>query len=631
AVITIRLMRGEGLQIAKLQDEYRAIDSMFSQMRGMLDAIPQPAWLRDSAGRLLWVNAAYARAVDARTGKEALDRQIELLDSGNRAMIREETERRGQFRGAITGVVAGERRRLDIVEVRGEQGGGGFALDITDLELAREALTRQMDAHVRTLDELPTAVVMFDPRQQLTYSNKAFRDLFALDAAWLATLPTNGEILDRLRLNGRLPEATDYKAWKTELLAQFTSAESVTHAWTLPNGRALRVVISPNPQGGVTYLFEDETERFTLAASYDRLKDAQWETLMALSEGVAVFGSDGCLQLSNPAFARLWRMPPEALQGNPHIEEVARGSEAGLARLWHEIATQVCSLADARSEQHAEVVTADGRTLIVTITPLPDRATLVAASDITDTVEAEKRLREHNQALEDAARLRTQFIRSVSFELRSPLQVVVGNAQALAGGVFGPLSDRQQGYAQTLAQAADAVLALTDDILDLASVEERSIELALEPVDMARAIQDAMEGLKDRLGEAKVRVALNIANGMPAIIADPKRMTHILFNLIANAVSYSATGDTVRLAVRREGEKTLIEVSDSGRVPGLGDMAGQPGIDRQNALRFSMARALVQLHHGSITFGDDPRGGQVTTVILPDLGPVAAQSGRLSA
>ncbi|MCA3595677.1 MAG: PAS-domain containing protein [Methylobacterium sp.] len=631
AVMVMRQLRGESLQIAKLQDERRAIDRMFSQMRGMLDAIPQPAWLRDAAGRLLWMNAAYARAVDARNEAEVLERQVELLDSADRAAIREETERCGQFRGALTAVLAGERRRLDVVEVRGEQGGGGFALDITDLEAAREALGRQMDAHVRTLDELPTAVAMFDPRQQLTYSNKAFRDLFALDAAYLSTRPTNGEILDRLRLNGRLPEATDYKAWKAELLAQFANVESVTHAWALPNGRALRVVISPNPQGGVTYLFEDETERFTLAASYDRLKDAQWETLMALSEGVAVFGSDGCLQLSNPAFARLWHMQPEVLQGNPHIEEVARAGEAGLSRLWQEIAAQVCSLADARSEQQAEVVTAEGRTLIVTTTPLPDHATLVAASDVTDTVEAEKRLREHNQALEDAARLRTQFIRSVSFELRSPLQVVVGNAQALAGGVFGPLSERQQGYAQTLAQAADAVLALTDDILDLASVEERSIELALEPVDMAQAIQDAMEGLKDRLGEARVRVALNMANGLPAIIADPKRMTHILFNLIANAVSYSATGDTVRLAVRREGEKTLIEVSDSGRGPGLGDMAGQPGIERQNALRYSMARALVQLHRGSIAFGDDPRGGQVTIVALPDLGPVETQSGRRSA
>ncbi|MCA3634134.1 MAG: hypothetical protein INF18_00245, partial [Methylobacterium sp.] len=54
-------------------------------------------------------------------------------------------------------------------------------------------------------------------------------------------------------------------------------------------------------------------------------------------------------------------------------------------------------------------------------------------------------------------------------------------------------------------------------------------------------------------------------------------------------------------------------------------------IERQNALRYSMARALVQLHRGSIAFADDPRGGQVTIVTLPDLGPVETQSGRLSA
>ena len=68
--------------------------------------------------------------------------------------------------------------------------------------------------------------------------------------------------------------------------------------------------------------------------------------------------------------------------------------------------------------------------LIVVTTPLPDRATLVTTTDVTDTVEAENRLREHNEALRQAARLRTDFIKSVSFELRSPLTSVVGLAQA---------------------------------------------------------------------------------------------------------------------------------------------------------------------------------------------------------
>lgn len=631
AVMVVRVLTGEQLAVARLKDERSAIETMFVRMRGMLDAIAQPAWLRDRNGRLLWVNTAYVKAVDARHAEDVVDRQIELLGSEERTSIRAKLGESGRFRGEMAAVIGGQRRRVDVIEVSGPDGGGGFALDVSELEATRDALSRQMDAHVRTLEELPTAVAMFDPRQRLTYANKSFRDLFALDVAYLSSQPSNGEILDRLRLNGRLPEASDYKSWKAELLTQYQSTESVTHAWTLPNGRALRVVISPNPQGGVTYLFEDETERFTLAASYDRLKDAQWETLMALSEGVAVFGSDGCLQLSNPAFARLWQMPPEALQGHPHVDEVARAAENALPVIWKDIALSVCSLADARSEQQAQIATAEGRTLIVTTTPLPDRATLVAVSDITDTVEAERRLREHNKALEDAARLRTDFIRSVSFELRSPLQVVVGNAQALAGGVLGPLNERQQVYAQTLEQAADAVLALTDDILDLASIEARSIELTLEPVDMGRAIRDAMEGLKDRIGDAKVRLAINISSAFPRIMADPKRLAHILFNLVANAISYSATGDTVRIVVRREARSTIIEVSDSARAPGLGDVSGMPEVDRQNALRYSMARALVHLHSGTISLADDPRGGQVTIVNLPDLASPAPNETRLSA
>ncbi len=204
-----------------------------------------------------------------------LDRQIELIDSSDRTLIHGETS----FAAIPRAIHRRCGRRASTARYRGsagEQGGGGFALDITDLERAREALTRQMDAHVRTLDELPTAVVMFDPRQQLTYSNKAFRDLFALDAAYLATQPTNGEILDRLRLNGVCRKLRITRPGRRAPRPVYERRKR--HACLDPaEWPALRVVISPNPQGGVTYLFEDETERFTLAASYDRLKDAQWK------------------------------------------------------------------------------------------------------------------------------------------------------------------------------------------------------------------------------------------------------------------------------------------------------------------------------------------------------------------
>jgi signal transduction histidine kinase len=620
AVMAIRLVTGERLALARMQDEKFALEMAQKQLKSVLEALPQPVWLRDRAGKLGWVNAAYAQAVDASDPQLALQRQAEFLDSDDRALIRNAQAQQGRYRGAVTAIVAGQRRKVDVIEVAGPEGGGGMALDLSELEAARYALERQSEAHVRTLDELPTAVAIFDRRQQLTYSNRAFRDLFALDQVYLAGQPTNSELLDRLRSNGRLPEEPDYKAWKAGLLAQYASTESLQDGWNLPNGRALRVVISPNPQGGITYLFEDETERFTLATSYDQLKNMQWETLMALSEGVGVFGSDGLLQLSNPAFSRLWGIAPEALQGHPHVEELGRACRSCLGTVWREIVTVVCSLGEDRIEKRLEAITSDGRVLAIATTPLPDGATLVTASDVTDTVEAERRLREHNEALRQAARLRTDFIRSVSFELRSPLTSVVGLSQALAEGVAGPLTPKQAAYAQDIGRASDAVLALTSDILDLADVEGGPIEITRENVEIARAIQEAAEGLKDRLGEAKIRLAVNIANGISTIRADGTRLRHIMFNLLANAVSYSQAGDTVRLAVRREGANIVIEAHDSGHGDGLTGPQGSAaqGVERENGLRFSLAKALVLLHGGTIGIRDDARGGQITTVTLPE-------------
>ncbi|KAF0231651.1 MAG: multi-sensor signal transduction histidine [Beijerinckiaceae bacterium] len=621
AVMAIKLATGERLALARMIDEKNALESAQKQLQTVLEAIPQPVWLRDRAGKLGWVNTAYAQAVDAPGRDTVLSTQAEILDSDDRAVIRRTQANQGRYQGSVTAIFAGQRRKVDVVEVAGPEGGGGFALDISELEATRLALERQMEAHVRTLDELPTAVAIFDSQQRLTYSNRAFADLFALDQAFLGTQPANGELLDHLRSKGRLPEATDFRQWKASLLAQYAATETSEHGWRLPNGRSLRVVITPNPQGGVTYLFEDETERFTLATSYDQLKNTQWETLMALSEGVGVFGSDGCLQLSNPAFAKIWGIAPEKLQGAPHVEEIGTAATRATGATWRTISQVVCSLSEARDDAQFDATTGDGRLLIVATTPLPDRATLVTVTDVTDTVEAEKRLREHNEALKQAARLRTDFIKSVSFELRSPLTSVVGLAQALAGGVAGELTPRQLAYAQDLSRAADAVLALTSDILDLAGVETGGgVDLVRETFDLSTAIQDAMEGLKDRLGDAKVRLALNLQSGVTGVTADPKRFRHIVFNLLANAVSFSDAGDTVRLAVRRDAGMLAIEVSDTGKGPGIaGQLAGgTPNVEREHGLRFSLAKALVLLHGGRIDVSDDPRGGHLTTVLLPD-------------
>ena len=103
------------------------------------------------------------------------------------------------------------------------------------------------------------------------------------------------------------------------VVSTMCSGRSILRMWHLPDGRALRVVTTPNPEGGVTYLYEDVTERLDLHRRYDALIKVQSETLDHLAEAVAVFGSDGRVRLHNPAFHRMWKLSQEALDQRPHV------------------------------------------------------------------------------------------------------------------------------------------------------------------------------------------------------------------------------------------------------------------------------------------------------------------------
>jgi len=131
-------------------------------------------------------------------------------------------------------------------------------------------------------------------------------------------------VLDRLRAERKLPEQADFRAWKAQLFAAYRATEPKEHSWHLPGGIILRVVTNPNPEGGVTYLFDDITERIALESRYNALIHTQGETLDALAEAVVVFGSDGRLKLCNPAFIALWKLSAAAVAENPHIEKISQ-------------------------------------------------------------------------------------------------------------------------------------------------------------------------------------------------------------------------------------------------------------------------------------------------------------------
>ncbi|MFI4994452.1 MAG: PAS-domain containing protein [Hyphomicrobiales bacterium] len=322
AVLRLRETTGDRLELQKASESLRKLSEEADTLRALLEALPGPAWRRDKLARLAWVNSSYAQCVEAHDQEDAATRGLEFLDRADRERSEQTLRDRGVFHEKVNAVAAGQRRLFDVLSVQGPAGGAGMARDVSDIEALEAALERQAKAHALLIDRLPTAVAVFDGAKRLASWNSAYRDMWQLDDAYLRNAPTEGEILDKLRSERRLPEQGDYRAWKNQILSAYQSVETREDWWYPADGRALRVVSSPNPQGGVTYLFDDVTERMQLASQFEALTRVQSETLDTLKEGVAVFGPDGKLKLHNLAFLTSWKLSPGLPKTNPHVDAI---------------------------------------------------------------------------------------------------------------------------------------------------------------------------------------------------------------------------------------------------------------------------------------------------------------------
>ncbi len=287
AVLRLRDVAGYKRDLGMIAERHESLARDIRSSRALLDALPIPVWLRGTDGRITWVNKAYAAAVDASGEAEVRERQIELLESRQRKVIDKALTKGNAYSERVPLIVGGERKSHDVIVLPLGEATAGAAIDVAAIEKAQGELDRQVSAYDRTLDRVATAVAIFSPEQRLNFFNEAYLKLWQLDPDWLKTNPSDGVILDKLRELGRLPEVVHYRDWKNKLLSAYASTTPHEDWWNLPDGRFVHVIAEQRPDGGVTYLYADQTERYALESRYNALIGVQSETLDSLKEGVA--------------------------------------------------------------------------------------------------------------------------------------------------------------------------------------------------------------------------------------------------------------------------------------------------------------------------------------------------------
>ena len=617
----------ERLEIARLQRSLASAEGECAQLQAFLDRIPIPAWRRDGNLRLEWANTAYAGAVEADNVESAVDSGTEI----DRAEPELATQARSHGQMASEQkyvVIDGQRRLLDLSEFPLGAGFGGFALDATAEDNAKTELKRHIDAHADTLNRLATAVAIFAADQKLTFFNQAYAKLWRLDEEWLETGPSIGEVLDRLREQRRLPEKADYQKWKQLHINQFTDVtEQPDDVWHLPDGRTLRMVAQHHPFGGIIYLFEDVSSLVALESSLNSLISTQKGTLDNLYEGVALFGSDGRLKLYNPAFVKIWHLGARNLDGEPHFDQVSSWCSILFGELddWHPLRQMVTEIARERRTLEANQARADGSVVKYAAIPLPEGATLLSFMDVSDTIRIERALRERNEALETADRLKSEFVGHVSYHLRTPLNTIQGFGEILDQEMFGALNDKQREYTGAILQASDQLMSLINDILDLATIEAGAMALEIAEVDIHQVLQSAITLTTKRAHDEKLVLKLECEDTIGTIRADERRVKQIVFNILQNAVAFTPEGGEVTVGADRAGQQIRIWVEDtgSGIAPQL--MANvferfesHGGEGRRGAgLGLSLVKSFVELHGGWVAIESNEGAGTKVVCHMP--------------
>jgi len=628
AFVRIRELGQEREEHAKVRAKHSALIEKFATLENLFQKLPIPIWLRNHDGKLSWLNQAYAEALELENTKGAIGADWNLFDQEHRETMSAAQRTNGFFQGILPVTVAGDRKRLEVFSVTGEAGEAGIALDKSDVAEIRRTLEETNEGHSRMLDQLATAVAIFDKSQKLIFHNGGFQRLWKLEEGFLESGPSNAELLDAMREGKLLPAHPDWRKWRDNQLEVYQAIEPREEWWHLMDGQTIRVIVTPRNQGGSFWVFENVTERLALESNYNSLMQVQGETLDHLNEAVAVFGSNGKLRLFNPALEALWDAAGICVNEGLHIVNIIEAWTDTIANPddLKKILGKATGLDDERSDLEGRLELRNGCTFEYSLVPLPDGQSMLTLSDITASVNFEKALSERAEALEASDKLKSQFIQHVSYELRAPLTNISGFGEMLSTPEIGKMNEKQAEYLSHINSSANELRAMVDDILDLASIDAGSMSLELSSVRLDALINDIFDYSKIALETKGLTSRVKISDQCLEITADAGRISQVLTNLVLNAINFSPDGGTITVTAEAKNgfhEICVIDqgagVSEDQREAIFDRFETQPhnGARKGTGLGLSIARGFIEMHGGTVTVEDVEGAGACFTCRIP--------------
>ncbi|MGD9638839.1 MAG: PAS-domain containing protein [Alphaproteobacteria bacterium] len=646
-VIWFRDITEDFEKIDTLEDKLKQAKSSRNMNRAMLDSLNSPVWLRGDDLSIIWCNSAYAKMTDAPTAKEAALKSEELFKGNDARKLRALAARARASREKRTEkmhlIVDGKRKFIEINEIpfnpldygiMGEQSQlytAGIAYDITnieEIEKKSDLIKKQNDDVWKNIN---TAVAVFDANANLAFYNYSFINIWKLDEEQLLSQPSYGVFLDLLRDKRLLPETIDYPSYKAAEIRNFSSLiDSKEELLHLSSGITIRRVTAPHYAGGLMMIYEDITDKLAMESSYNTLLAVQNDTIAHLHEAVAVFGVDGKLKLFNPAYSELWNIESSLLDRNPTIGQVIEWQYSFFdnSKTLNEFKEDMLQKLTEKSFKPVKINRNDDITLETNSVPLPDGGILITYVDITDKEKIAKILKDQNNSMKAASRMRSRFLSSVSDEFKEPLSEIMSYAQTLEKQISDTkikIAKKTKESINKIYENANTLKDNIDNIVDLASIEAGQMPLSLNAFDVNQMLKGVLAMTANKIKKSKIEFTINAPKDIGWIVGDEKRVKQVLYYMIGHTVASSSLESKIELNVKREnyalkGDCIIFCISsvfDKNPYFPEFENDSNSGWYELNGIGDNMVKKFVEQHHGLIEVKNEENNITNVYIVLP--------------
>jgi signal transduction histidine kinase len=263
------------------------------------------------------------------------------------------------------------------------------------------------------------------------------------------------------------------------------------------------------------------------------------------------------------------------------------------------------------------------------------RSIPITIMDITQIKRAEDELQLALAEAERANQAKSEFLATMSHEFRTPLNAILGFSEMLHAQYFGPLGNQNyEEYARDIFHSGEHLLALVNDILDIAAIEAGKREMHREAFDVAAVLEETLKKLEPAAAGKAITISRQVTGDSAMLFADRRSYVQVILNLMSNSLKFTAEGGAVRITASTVNGRHVLTVADTGggiqadKLKSITDPFSQTLADPHVAqtgtgLGLSIVKSLVEAHGGELSIQSVVGCGTTTTVVIPD-GPRAA-------